>query len=212
MEVNNKHVLLLNADGTPVSWLPLSTISWQNAVRLVWLDVVEVLHDYPDWQVHSPSTTLTVPSVIMLRLQVRTIHQWIARDDSPQSYLVFLRDAFFCQYCHKQFARRDLTIDHVVPRVYGGRNSWQNVTTACAPCNSRRGCDSRIRPLHKPYLPTLRQLLANMRQMPLVMPQRCWNLYLKWDEHRIVLATGRDEPSLNSASSEDPQNIFREVS
>ena len=50
---------------------------------------------------------------------------------------VFRRDNFTCQYCGKHAL--DLTIDHVVPRHLGGKHVWDNVVTACAACNHRKG-------------------------------------------------------------------------
>ena len=32
-----------------------------------------------------------------------------------------------------------MTLDHVVPRSKGGESVWENVVTACAPCNLRKG-------------------------------------------------------------------------
>jgi len=32
-----------------------------------------------------------------------------------------------------------MTLDHVVPRSRGGDSVWENVVTACAPCNLRKG-------------------------------------------------------------------------
>jgi 5-methylcytosine-specific restriction endonuclease McrA len=52
---------------------------------------------------------------------------------------VFYRDAYQCQYCHRQFPARELTCDHVVPRSQGGMTSWDNLVTACGPCNRRKG-------------------------------------------------------------------------
>ncbi|MGH8474235.1 MAG: HNH endonuclease, partial [Methylococcales bacterium] len=49
---------------------------------------------------------------------------------------MFLRDRFSCQYCGSP---HHLTFDHVTPRRLGGRTSWENVATACAPCNLRKG-------------------------------------------------------------------------
>lgn len=178
-------VLLLNANATPVSWLPLSSISWQNAVRLIWLDVVEVLHTYDDWVVHSPSTIITVPSVVMLRKQVSGFRRWLAREDSPQPHLVYLRDLFVCQYCRKQFPRSLLTIDHVTPKMYGGRTVWQNVASACSPCNSRRGSDIRIRPMMMPYRPTYFQLVKKLKSFPIIIPDLTWNYYLQWNEDLV---------------------------
>jgi 5-methylcytosine-specific restriction endonuclease McrA len=49
---------------------------------------------------------------------------------------VFYRDGFKCQYCGKE--GKDLTIDHVMPRSKGGPHTWENVVSACIPCNHRK--------------------------------------------------------------------------
>ncbi|MFX9589426.1 HNH endonuclease, partial [Acinetobacter baumannii] len=49
---------------------------------------------------------------------------------------LFLRDRFVCQYCGSP---DHLTFDHVVPRRLGGRTTWENIVTACAPCNLAKG-------------------------------------------------------------------------
>jgi 5-methylcytosine-specific restriction endonuclease McrA len=195
--MRHREVLLLNADVAPVNWLPLSLISWQNAVRLIWLDVVDVLHTYENRFVHSPSLTIEVPSVVMLRKQVKGFRNWVAHEDSPPDYLVFLRDCFTCQYCLKQFARKDLTIDHVTPKCYGGRTQWKNCVAACSACNGRRGCNYHIRPANKPYLPTMAQLVKNMRKFPIAVAHPSWNLYLKWEPSRVHLSTQDNIKVLN---------------
>jgi len=37
---------------------------------------------------------------------------------------ILLRDHSCCQYCGKQFAPSELTLDHVVPRSRGGESAW----------------------------------------------------------------------------------------
>jgi 5-methylcytosine-specific restriction endonuclease McrA len=59
-------VLVLNADFRPLSYFPLSTWTWQDAVKAVFLDRVSVLSEY-EKEVHSPSFTMRLPSVIALR-------------------------------------------------------------------------------------------------------------------------------------------------
>jgi 5-methylcytosine-specific restriction endonuclease McrA len=49
------------------------------------------------------------------------------------------RDRYTCQYCGVQPGRAKLTLDHVVPRSHGGETRWENVVTACGPCNRRKG-------------------------------------------------------------------------
>lgn len=51
---------------------------------------------------------------------------------------VFQRDGNVCQYCGHRFDRKDLTLDHVVPRDRGGHTAWTNVVSSCVPCNSRK--------------------------------------------------------------------------
>ena len=50
---------------------------------------------------------------------------------------LFARDGWNCVYCGSSGGR--LTLDHVIPRSRGGDSVWENVVTACAPCNLRKG-------------------------------------------------------------------------
>ena len=50
---------------------------------------------------------------------------------------LFARDGWRCVYCGTSSGR--LTLDHVVPRSRGGDSAWENVVTACSPCNLRKG-------------------------------------------------------------------------
>lgn len=50
---------------------------------------------------------------------------------------IFRRDAYTCQYCGTKSGR--LTLDHVIPRHLGGQHTWDNLVTACASCNLRKG-------------------------------------------------------------------------
>lgn len=53
----------------------------------------------------------------------------------PSRHLVFRRDRHTCQYCgHKG----ELTLDHVMPQSRGGADTWENLVTACAPCNQAK--------------------------------------------------------------------------
>ena len=193
-----KPVLLLNADATPVSFLPISSITWQDAIKFIFVGSAEPLHTYDDWIVRSPSTIMKVPSVIILKKQVRAIRTWVARDaGGPQRHLVFLRDNYFCQYCNEQFPRKLLTLDHVIPRYHGGRTTWNNVTTCCSVCNSRRGHDMRIQPNTKPFRPTYSDLIKNMRKFPVSLPSLEWNWYVGWSPDKIRLVNPKSKKVMN---------------
>ena len=45
-------------------------------------------------------------------------------------------DKGVCYYCGGSFAKKDLTMDHVVPLARGGKSTKGNVVTACKPCNN----------------------------------------------------------------------------
>ena len=58
--------LVLNADFRPLSYFPLSLMSWQDAVSAVVKDTVAVVAHYDAW-VRSPSRSIQLPSVVALR-------------------------------------------------------------------------------------------------------------------------------------------------
>ena len=120
--------LVLNADYRPLSYWPLSLVSWQEAIKAVFLARVQVVAEY-DQEVCSPSVTLKLPSVISLNRYV-----YCNRRPAFTRFNVFLRDAFTCQYCGVEFDASDLTFDHITPRSRG-ITSWTNVITWCANCN-----------------------------------------------------------------------------
>lgn len=40
-----------------------------------------------------------------------------------------------CYFCLKQFAKQELTMDHLVPLVRGGRSIKNNLVVCCKKCN-----------------------------------------------------------------------------
>src|SRR5918993_81678 len=168
--------LVLNADYTPLSYYPLSLWPWQTAVKAMFLERVDVVAHY-EREVHSPSHTLKLPSVIALRSFVR-------QSEYPAftRFNLFLRDRFSCVYCG---SNKELTFDHVVPRAQGGRTSWENVATACAPCNLKKGGRTpRQAKMHierEPIRPTSWQLQDHGRSFPPNYLHQSWRDYLYWD-------------------------------
>ncbi|MHC4637606.1 MAG: HNH endonuclease [Planctomycetota bacterium] len=52
---------------------------------------------------------------------------------------IFARDKNHCQYCGKKFPTSELSLDHVMPRSVGGKNTWENIVCACVTCNIKKG-------------------------------------------------------------------------
>lgn len=44
-----------------------------------------------------------------------------------------------CHYCGGSFPPSELTMDHLVPIIRGGRSTQGNVVPACKECNSKKG-------------------------------------------------------------------------
>jgi 5-methylcytosine-specific restriction endonuclease McrA len=171
--------LVLNADFRPLSYFPLSVWSWQDTVKAVFLDRVSVLSEY-EAEVHSPRVTMRLPSVIALKEYIPA-----ARRPAFTRFNVFLRDSFECQYCSGRKPTPELTFDHVIPRSRGGRTTWDNVVTACAPCNLRKGSktprECHMFPREVPRQPTSWELQDKGRAFPPNYLHESWRDYLYWD-------------------------------
>lgn len=171
-----KPALVLNADFRPLSYYPLSLWSWQETVKAVFLDRVNIVSEY-DAAVRSPTFEMRLPSVVSLKTYVKP-----ALYPAFTRFNVFLRDRFSCQYCG---TREDLTFDHVLPRSLGGQTRWDNVVAACSTCNLAKAnklpkaCG--MYPTQRPYRPTVYELHRNGRAFPPNYLHESWLDYLYWD-------------------------------
>jgi len=168
--------LVLNADYRPLSYFPLSLWSWQDAIKAAFLERVDVVAEY-EQVVHSPSTEIRIPSVVVLKDYVKP-----RKRVAFTRFNLFLRDEFCCQYCG---AKGDLTFDHVVPRARGGVTSWENVVAACAGCNLTKGARSLRQvglSLRKsPRRPGAEELRNMGRKFPPNHLHDTWVDFLYWD-------------------------------
>ena len=168
--------LVLNADYRPLSYYPLSLWSWQDAIKAVFLDRVNIVSEY-DVAVSSPSFRMKLPSVVSLKTYIQP-----QRHPAFTRFNVFLRDGFSCQYCGDE---KELTFDHLIPRSQGGQTTWENIVTACSPCNLRKGGkmpkDARMHPKQPPFVPTIYDLHNAGRKFPPNFLHQSWMDYLYWD-------------------------------
>jgi 5-methylcytosine-specific restriction endonuclease McrA len=168
--------LVLNADFRPLSYYPLSLWSWQDAIKAVFLERVNIVAHY-DRAVHSPSLEMKLPSVVSLKTFVKP-----ATQPAFTRFNVFLRDRFCCQYCG---SRDDLTFDHLLPRSRGGHTTWDNVVAACSPCNLMKGNltinEAKMWPAQMPFQPSVHHLHRNGRLFPPNYLHDSWLDYLYWD-------------------------------
>lgn len=145
--MDSHKVLVLNQ-----SFEPLNICSARRAVVLLIAGKAERVEDSPRI-IYSPSVALIIPSVIRLH---RYIHWPGAHIVAFTKKNILKRDGFMCQYCGRNGEER-MTIDHVIPRSLGGKTVWENVVSACLPCNLKKGnktlTEAGMRLLRKPTRP-----------------------------------------------------------
>lgn len=164
--------LLLNQNYEPISVLPLSVVSWQHAIKLYFLDRVTILEAYEDKVVRSEHLTIPIPSVCV----TKEYFNYKKAVKFSRSNL-YLRDLYTCQYCDEVFDHGDLTIDHVIPRMAGGKTNFENTVTACKPCNHKKG-SKIIKPIRQPYKPEYYNLVGKWKNRPVHVAHVGWYKYL----------------------------------
>lgn len=123
----NTRVLVLNQDNSP-----LMVCSVERAFILVFLKKSEMVRSANGYKLNTVTHSYPMPSVIRLNRYVNAPYKGV----NLTRQNIFKRDCYECQYCG---TKRDLTIDHVVPRAKGGKDTWTNLVTACKRCNARKG-------------------------------------------------------------------------
>lgn len=157
-----KRTLLLTA-----WYLPTKILRWQDAVKMIYEETVDVVVTY-DEEIRSPSVTWKTPAVLRLKKSHSGSKQGVKFSRAN----VYQRDRFTCQYCGERLDWGELTYDHVTPRSRGGRTCFENIVTACRPCNTRKGdrtCDQvgmfpQTRPVVPKWLPL--QTRIDLRDVP----------------------------------------------
>lgn len=123
----NLPVLVLNQ-----TYEPLNICRVRRAMVLIYQNKAEMLEN-GSGVIHTIGRDYPVPSVIRLASMIKR-PQRIERKFTRLE--IFKRDDFTCQYCGK--VTRNLTLDHVIPRFRDGQHTWENVVSACVPCNRHK--------------------------------------------------------------------------
>lgn len=167
------HCLLLNADAQPVSFLPLSVLNWQEAIKYMCLDKAAVLEWHDNWIVRSANWETPVPAVLMLKefMKCKTTVRF-------SKHNVFLRDERACQYCGIELTLNTFTMDHVLPISKGGKTNFENIVVSCAHCNATKGNNHKIVPKRKPYKPEYWELVSKRKKMPFHIRHHTWEPYI----------------------------------
>lgn len=136
-------VLILNRDYTPHDiW------DWKHAMtKYLCTKSVEPVYDEHGMVQYNrvirdgSGNEYVQPAVLVLTYYVNA-HTGMA----PYTKLnIYARDMGTCQYCGEPVSQGHWTVDHVIPRAHWNPrrfhfrlNSFENVVTACGPCNKRK--------------------------------------------------------------------------
>lgn len=179
------------------NWAPISIINYKKCMNLIYQDHAMsidndfVVYDFKNWiefsmlpktlddgytHINTIKLKIAVPDIIVLKKYDRLPY----RDIKFSRQSIFQRDNFKCQYCGKQFKKDKLEIEHVIPKCHGGRSLWDNVVSACGPCNDKKGGrtpeQAGMKLIKKPKQPGWVSPFDMVKHKPNIRPM--WKKYL----------------------------------
>uniref|UniRef100_A0A2P2LKB7 Uncharacterized protein LOC103956206 isoform X2 n=1 Tax=Rhizophora mucronata TaxID=61149 RepID=A0A2P2LKB7_RHIMU len=98
-------------------------------------DIQADVLEYYDQTVNSPSGSFYIPAVLRVPHLLQVVKRRRIKSNLSRKNVLY-RDKYTCQYC---CSKENLTVDHVLPLSQGGEWKWENLVTACAKCNSKKG-------------------------------------------------------------------------
>ena len=118
---------------------------------LIYMGKAELLLDDKRKAIRTVSRNFPWPSVIRLNYFITVPYKKVVLTRKN----VLRRDAYKCSYCGR--SDLPLTIDHVIPKAKGGRDSWENLVCACTNCNNQKGGrtpeEANLQLIYKPFKP-----------------------------------------------------------
>ena len=134
------------------AYRPIEVIDALEALILCIIGKAKAIEIYTE-KVNSVKQSFDLPAVIVINRYVK----YRMGDGSPTRQNIIWRDNNLCQYCGNYFKTSELTIDHVMPKSRGGKNTWENLVAACVPCNQKKGpktlVEADMAPIRTPHTP-----------------------------------------------------------
>ncbi|KAG4912696.1 hypothetical protein GLYMA_19G110300v4 [Glycine max] len=142
-----------------IAYRPVNVVGWKRAICLEFMEKADVLEYYAK-TVNSPSGSFYIPAVLRVPHLLQVVKRRIIKNNLSRKNILF-RDNYTCQYCS---SHENLTIDHVVPAALGGEWTWENLVTACAKCNCKKGRktleEAKMKLIKPPKVPKDYDILA----------------------------------------------------
>jgi len=193
----NENVLVLNR-----LWQAVNICTARRALCLLFQGHAQVVHangqdyttlDFDGWRDLSVRLPVSAGAVqtITFRIQIPKVILLVFFDRMPRKEVkftrhnIFERDKHQCQYCGKMMDRRDLNLDHVIPRDRGGSTTWENIVCSCIECNTLKGNrtprEAGMKLFQRPKRPKWRPFLTISHTRH---PEESWRHFLDpslWD-------------------------------
>ena len=147
-------ILVLNNDYTP-----LNITNLKRAFNLLYKGKAEVITFNENKPILTELRDYVRPTIIRLLKYISIPFRRVTLNRQN----LFRRDQHQCLYCGDN---RNLTIDHVIPKSKGGKNTWKNLVTCCQRCNTKKDnlspAEAGLKLRYTPYRPTYHQFLRRV--------------------------------------------------
>jgi len=154
MGMENSYVLVLNS-----GWLPIGVKRLKEAISAVYenkdwqLVQIDYIDDEPliqpvgwnDWMyldvpeyckgIHTIRGIIRQPTVIISKTYSKVNFCKLR----PNKRGIYDRDRGVCQYTGKKLTRSNCSIDHIVPKSRGGKDTWENMVLCDKEVNNKKG-------------------------------------------------------------------------
>jgi len=119
-------------------------------------------------EIHATPPEGAVPSCLARRPGSASLEDMDFLQVSSRREAIHARERGLCFYCLRRFVARGRVLDHVVPLVRGGSNSYRNLVSCCVECNSQKGetaAEDFLRSLYRLRRLTSAELEARLRAL-----------------------------------------------
>ena len=161
-------VLIVDKQGTPRDWASPETGACYHARgKVIWEIGSKIATFRGGHDKNGDQSIIEVSSILGVSGPIFGDEFYSRETVYADRAVLYKRDRHICAYCGEQFTDRHLTIDHVLPKSRGGKNTWVNTVSACKPCNSAKADrtpeEAKMHLLYVPYAPNLfeKMLLKN---------------------------------------------------
>lgn len=131
-----------------------SSIEYFTAVKTVeeWLSLP--IRSYDEY-IQTSRGPVRIPQVVICSTFDKIIYNKV---QFPTKQNIYKRDNFTCVYTGRKLSKEELSVDHVVPKSKGGKNTWENLVTCSRLLNSQKSNktveEAGLKLRYKPFKPT----------------------------------------------------------